>query len=99
MYSTHWVLCCYFSNRFRYRSFHKSPNVVVEEKSRTNLTVRFLIWPIFFFVTFVVVWLFLGIFGVGTGILFVDISPGFGLGVLAAWFVGNLYHQTTKVIE
>ncbi len=73
--------------------------VVVQEKSRTNLTVRFLIWPIFFFVTFVVVWLFSGIFGVGTGILFVDISPGFGLGVLAAWFVGNLYRQTTRNIE
>ena len=78
--------------------FRNRQKVVSVEKSKTNLIVWFRIWPIFFFVTFLVVRLFSGIFGVRTGIQFI-FPYDFGLGVLAAWFVGNLYRQTTKNIE
>ena len=78
--------------------FRNRQKVVSVEKSKINLIVWFRIWPIFFFVTFLVVRLFSEIFGECTGILFV-FPYDFGLCVLAAWFVGNLYRQTMRNIE
>ena len=76
--------------------FRNRQKVVSVKKYKTNLIVWFCIWPIFFFGTFS------SILSVSYFILEhdpPDILTGFGLSVLAAWFVGNLYRQTTKEVE
>ncbi len=76
--------------------FRNRQRVVSVKKYKTNLIVWFCIWPIFFFGTFS------SILSVSHFILGrdpPDILTGFGLSVLAAWFVGNLYRQTTKEVE
>ena len=79
--------------------FRNRQKVVSVEKYKTNLIVWFCIRPIFFIVTFLFSLL------VSTAFLGrnppppVDTLTHFGLSVLAAWFVGNLYRQTTKEVE
>ncbi len=76
--------------------FRNRQRVVSVKKYKTNLIVWLCIWPIFFFGTFS------SILSVSHFILGRDppvILTGFGLSVLAAWFVGNLYRQTTKEVE
>ncbi len=79
--------------------FRNRQKVVSVEKYKTNLIVWFCIRPIFFIVTFLFSLL------VSTAFLGrnppppVDTLTHFGLSVLAAWLVGNLYRQTTKEVE
>ena len=79
--------------------FRNRQKVVSVEKYKTNLIVWFCVRPIFFIVTFLFSLL------VSTAFLGrnppppVDTLTHFGLSVLAAWFVGNLYRQTTKEVE
>ena len=79
--------------------FRNRRKVVSVEKYKTILIFCFCIGPIFFFVTLLFSLLVSKLFFWPAPPPPVVIYTSFGLSVLAAWFVGNLYRQTTKEVE
>ena len=79
--------------------FRNRQKVVSVKKYKTNLIFCFCIGPIFFFVTLLFSLLVSKLFFWPAPPPPVVIYTSFGLSVLAAWFVGNLYRQTTKEVE
>ena len=79
--------------------FRNRQRVVSVKKYKTNLIVWFCIWPIFFFGTLLFSLLVRYLYFQPAPIPTFFIYTGFAVSVLATWFVGNLYRQTTKEVE